>query len=79
MKLKFVPNAASAPRWISMRILAFVAVLQVTWEALPPDALALIPADWRGYITLALVLAAMLGRLVDQGTATPPPPEDPRL
>ena len=70
--MKFVSNAASAPRWLSMRILALVAALQVVWETMPPDALALIPAEWRGYITLVLVLAAMFGRLVDQGTMPPP-------
>jgi hypothetical protein len=79
MTMKLVPNAASATRWFSMRILAVVAALQVAWETLPPEALAIIPPDWRGYITLGLVLAAMIGRLIDQGTATPPPPEDTRL
>ena len=70
--MKLVPNAASAPRWLSMQILTIVAALQVAWETLPPDALAVIPVDWRGYITLGLVLAAMIGRLIDQGTATKP-------
>jgi hypothetical protein len=70
--MKLVDNASSAPRWFSMQILAVVAALQVAWETLPPDALALIPADWQGYITLGLVLLAMIGRLIDQGTAAPP-------
>lgn len=77
--MKLVPNAAAAPRWFSMQVMAVVAALQVAWEALPPDALALIPADWRGYITLGLVVLAMIGRLIDQGTATPPPDQDQRL
>jgi hypothetical protein len=76
--MKLVPNAAAAPRWFSMQILTVVAALQVAWETLPPEALALIPADWRGYITLALVILAMVGRLIDQGTAAPPS-EDQRL
>jgi hypothetical protein len=67
--MKLVPNAASAPRWFSMQLLTVVAALQVVWETLPPDALALIPVEYRGYITLGLVLAAMVGRLIDQGTA----------
>jgi hypothetical protein len=67
--MKLVDNAASAPRWFSMQLLTIVAALQVVWETLPPDALAIIPEGWRGYITLGLVLAAMVGRLIDQGTA----------
>jgi hypothetical protein len=74
--MKLVPNAAAAPRWFSMRIMALIAALQVAWETLPPDALAIIPPDWRGYITLGLVVLAMIGRLIDQGTATPPKPDD---
>jgi hypothetical protein len=76
MKIKAVPNASQAWRWFSMRILALVAVLQVTWETLPPEALAIIPADWRGHITLGLVVLAMIGRLIDQGTTAPAKPED---
>ena len=67
--MKLVPNASNAWRWYSMQILTVIAALQVAWETLPPDALAVIPVDWRGYITLGLVLAAMVGRLIPQGTA----------
>ncbi len=76
MKIKAVPNARSAWRWFSMQILTVVAALHVAWEPLPPEALAIIPPDWRGYITLGLVLLAMVGRLIDQGTATATKPED---
>lgn len=67
--MKLVPNWTSAWRWFSMNLMALAAAAQIAWETLPPDALAVIPADWRGYITLGLVVAAMIGRLIDQGTA----------
>ena len=69
--MHLVPNASSAPKWLSMQILTVVGALQVAWETLPPEAMALIPVDWRGWITLGLVLAAMVGRVIDQGTAGP--------
>jgi hypothetical protein len=69
MKIALVPNSRSAWKWISMQMLTITAALTVVWETLPPDALAIIPEGWRGYITLGLVLAAMVGRLIDQGTA----------
>jgi hypothetical protein len=67
--MKLVPNWRSAGRWISMQLMALAAVVQVGWETLPPEALAVIPPDWRGYITLGLVVLAMIGRMIDQGTA----------
>jgi hypothetical protein len=67
--MRLVPNASKAWRWFSIQLLTFTAALQVAWETLPPEALAVIPVDWRGYITLGLILAAMVGRLIDQGTA----------
>ena len=67
--MKLVPNARRAWRWFSMQMMALAAAAQVAWEALPPDALAVIPADARGYITLGLVVLAMIGRMIDQGSA----------
>lgn len=65
--MTLVPNARKAWRWLSMQFMALAAAAEVAWQTMPPDALAVIPADWRGYISLALVLAAMAGRLIDQG------------
>lgn len=67
--MKLVPNWRKAWRWLSMRFLALAAAAQVAWQTMPPEALAVIPVGWRGYITLGLVLAAMVGRVIDQGTA----------
>ena len=64
--MHLVPNWRKAPRWISMQMIA----LATLWESLPPDAVAVIPDPWRGYVTLALLIGAGLGRMIDQGTAT---------
>jgi hypothetical protein len=74
MKLKFVDNWKAAPKWLSMQFLAASAI----WATMPEEAKAVIPADWHGTITLVLFVGVGLGRLIDQGTATPPP-EEPRL
>lgn len=63
--MKLVPNWQSAPKWFSVQAIA----LATLWESLPLDAKAVIPDPWGGYITLALLVAAGLGRMVDQGTA----------
>ena len=65
MNLSLVPNWKSAWKWISVQAIALAAV----WETLPPEAVAVIPDPWRGYVTLVLLIGAGLGRVVDQGTA----------
>ena len=67
--MKLVPNAGQAWKWFSVQALALIAALQVLWETLPAEALAVIPVDWRGYITLGLAVLALVGRLIDQGSA----------
>lgn len=67
--MKFVPNVRRAWRWFSMQMVALIAIVQVAWETLPAEALAVIGPDLRGWITLGLCIAAALGRVIDQGTA----------
>lgn len=64
--MKLVPNAKSAWKWLSMQFIAFAAI----WESLPADAVAVIPDPYRGWITVALLIGAGLGRLIDQGGKT---------
>lgn len=71
--MKLVANWKSAPKWLSMQFLAASAI----WATLPEEAKAVISAEWHGWITLVLFLGVGVGRLIDQGTATPP--EEPRL
>lgn len=64
--MTFVPDIRQAWKWLSMRFMALALAAELAWQTMPPEALAVIPADWRGKITLGLVLAAMVGRLVKQ-------------
>jgi predicted benzoate:H+ symporter BenE len=73
--MKFVDNASQAWRWISIRMLAFIAVVTGLWAAVPPELQAFIPEDWRGAIIAFLAFLAALGRLIDQ-TPHKPKPED---
>lgn len=63
--MKLVHNWRSAPKWLSMQMIALATI----WESLPPDAIAAIPEPWAGRITLILLIAAGLGRVIDQGAA----------
>jgi hypothetical protein len=65
--MKLVSNWQAAPKWLSMQLIALATI----WESLPADAVAVIPDPWRGYVTLALLIGAGIGRMIDQGTAKP--------
>lgn len=63
--MKLVSNWKSAWKWLSMQFIA----LALLWQSLPPEASAVIPEPWNGWVTLVLLVLAGLGRMIDQGTA----------
>ena len=66
MPMRMVPEARRAWRWFSVQALAVLVALPVLFETLPPEVVAVIPADWRPWLIAAVALAGMVGRLVDQ-------------
>lgn len=69
--MKLVENWREAPRWISMRVFAFLTVLPVVWVGLPDDIKNRIPDSWDKWIFLIIAGAAAfggVGRVVDQNT-----------
>lgn len=67
-KIKLVPGWRKCWRWLSVQIpllnLAFVTV----WAQLPPELKSEIPQKWMWFITAALIIIGVLGRMIDQGT-----------
>lgn len=61
-----VKNWKSAWRWLSIRFIAFAAL----WETIPLEAKAVLDPSTQSWITLGLLVAAGVGRMIDQGTAT---------
>lgn len=64
--MKTVDDAKDWWRWYSMRFMAAAAAFPVIWAQIPPDAKALIPESVEPWIPVALIIAAMLGRVIDQ-------------
>ena len=64
--MKLVENAGQAWKWFSVQAFVAIGLLQAAWETLPPEAVNIIPVDWRGYITLGLAIAGIAGRLIAQ-------------
>jgi alkylhydroperoxidase/carboxymuconolactone decarboxylase family protein YurZ len=63
--MHLVKNWKSAWKWISMQFIAFAAL----WEAIPLEAKAVLDPSTQSWITLGLLVAAGVGRMIDQGTA----------
>jgi len=71
--MRLVPNWRAAPKWLSMQLMAAAAV----WETIPDDVkMAVIDPVNQGKVTFWLIVAAAIGRVIDQGTATPKEPQE---
>ena len=73
MGLKLISNWQRAHRMISVQLIALTGALQAAWPQLPPDMKATLPPSLVHYLSLVLLGAAILGRLLDQGITTAPP------
>ena len=67
--MKLVPNAGQAYKWLSVQAMAAVVAIEAAWLALPPDMKARIPETVADYLSIAVLVLGILGRVVDQGTA----------
>ncbi len=63
--MKLVPNASKAWKWLSVQMIALAAL----WESIPLEAKAVLEPSTQSWITLGLLVAAGVGRMIDQGTA----------
>jgi hypothetical protein len=64
--MKFVEDIRNAAKWWSLRFLTLAATVQAAWETMPPEALAVVPQDWRGPIVLGLIVLAGVARVIKQ-------------
>lgn len=69
MHFTLVENVKMAWRWVSVQCFALIALLPVVWVALPPEGQALVPEQYRPWVTSAVALAGLVGRLVAQPKA----------
>ncbi len=63
--MKLVDNWKSAWRWFSVQAIALAAI----WETIPLEAKAVLEPSTQSWITLGLLVAAGIGRMIDQGAA----------
>lgn len=64
--MKLIPNWRRAWRMFSVQAMTLAAALQGTWAMLPEDLKAALPPTLVPVVSIALLLAGVVGRLVDQ-------------
>ena len=64
--MKLIDNARNAWRMFSVQAMGWAIVVQAAWTELPPDLRDSLDASTVRYITIGLLVAGVLGRLVKQ-------------
>lgn len=64
--MKLVENAKQAWKWLSMQMMVLALALQSTWELYSTEIQALLTPAQVTYVTIALLVLGIVGRLVKQ-------------
>lgn len=65
--MKIIKNWRSALKSYSAVALAAIGLLVAFWQDLPPELLALIPAEWQKWIVVGIAAMGYIGRFIKQG------------
>lgn len=64
--MKLIDEANKAWRMFSVQMMGVATAVQLSWAALPPEMIASIPQQYVQYMTIGLLVAGIVGRLVKQ-------------
>lgn len=67
MKLKLVEDWKKAYKWLSVQFMALLLVLPEAWQYVPPGVKEALPPHFLSGLSTAIVVAAILGRMIHQG------------
>lgn len=65
--MKIIENWRAALRAYSTMALAFIALIPMFWAELPPEIVAMIPAEWHKWVVVSVAAAGLVGRFIKQG------------
>ena len=69
--MKFVENVKNAWKWLSVQMMILAFAFQSAWELAPQEIKAGLTPTHAYYITVALLVIGVLGRLVKQTPDVP--------
>ncbi len=61
-----IPDWQRAWRWFSVQAMVLAGAINGTWAVIPDDMKASIPAGFVQWLTIALLVFGVAGRLIDQ-------------
>lgn len=64
--MKLDPNWKKSYKWISMQMMGLAGIVQGAWVALPTEFKSTIPETSIHWITMALLVTGMIGRIIQQ-------------
>jgi hypothetical protein len=67
--MKLIPDWRQAWKFLSVQAFAIIIALPMIWATLPADVKGYLPDDWKPWIMMALAVAGILGRIIDQNKA----------
>lgn len=70
--MKLVDNWRRLHRTFSVQAMALAAAIQGVWPTIPDDLKAHLPNGLVHWVSVGLLAAGILGRMVDQGSVTEP-------
>lgn len=70
--MKLVPNACRLHRAFSVQAMTMAAAIQGAWPAVPEDLKVALPHNLVHWVSIVLLVAGIIGRMVDQGSITEP-------
>ena len=65
-KPKPVEDWRKSWKWFSVQSMTLAAAIQGAWMAMPEDMKSSVPQSWVSYVTIALMVLGVIGRLVQQ-------------
>lgn len=70
--MRLIDEWRSAWRMFSVWMMTAAGVLQVVWDQNPEAVKAIVPASWVPYLTVGLMVAGIVGRVVKQPAVSDP-------
>ena len=71
--MRLIDNWKRAHRMLSVQAMALAVAIQGVWPTIPDDLKASLPPYLVHWVSIALLVAGIVGRLVSQDSTTEPP------
>ena len=65
--MNLIPEWKKAHRMLSVQAMALATAIQGIWPTIPVDLKSTLPSNLVHWVSIALLVAGIFGRLVDQG------------